>query len=156
MRHPVLTACASLALLTCAHMPAAAAGGALHVFSVTALPAGVQTLLREQHGDIADSLVQVSDSCLVEPGITGQRLAAAEVTQQEVRVDIQHGRVHDLTRAMFALDNGQWKHVATTKVPRPTPQARAFMATLDAARGKPRWAPLPTDAADIGRSLTGL
>jgi hypothetical protein len=58
---------------------------------------------------------------------------------------------------LFALENGQWKQVATTKAPRPTLQAKTFMATLNAARGKPRWTALPTDgAADIGRALTGL
>jgi hypothetical protein len=80
MRPYFVNACVSLALLTSASVLAAPAAETQHVFSVNALPAGVQTRLRQQHGDIADSFTQVSDGCVVEPGIVGQRLAAAEVT----------------------------------------------------------------------------
>lgn len=147
MRHPLMTACASLALSTCTHAPVVRATDALHVFSVNALPAGVQALLREQRGDIADSHTRVDNGCLVEPGIVGQRLAAAEMTPQQVQVDIQHGRVHALTRVKFTLKDGAWTHAGTTTVPRPALQGGAFAAAFKGTRDSQRWAPLPTDGS---------
>lgn len=152
MRHPVLITC----LLSVLHAPVASASEALHVSSVRSLPAGVQDLLRQQHGDIADRGTQVSGGCLVEPGIVGQRLAAAEVTSQRVQVDIQHGRIHDFTRAVFALENGQWMHLATTRVPPPKALTGAFAAAFDArgggASGFTAPAHLPDSRAPSGSS----
>ena len=67
------------------------------------------------------------------------------MTPQQVQVDLQHGRVHALTRVAFALKDGTWTHAGTTTVPRPASQRGAFAAALKGTRDGQRWAPLPND-----------
>lgn len=142
MRYPILIACTTVSLSAWGATPAVEPQ---HVFVVASLPAGVQTLLQERHGDIPDRFSKLSNTCLVDDSFVGQRLAAATVAPDRVQVEIEHARKRELTRLIFRLEGGAWT-LASTESVLPAKAAQAAFAAAFQKMGKRRpYTPLPTD-----------